>query len=530
MEASHSVAPAGTDSIFIQFRWLTPPANFPRPSRPGVAAPIPILNMNREKILIIDDTPANIDLLTDALEPRGHEILAAPGGEAGLKIAAKARPDLILLDVVMPGRDGFAICRELKAEEATRDIPVLFITAKHETASVLNGFRVGAVDYILKPFQAEEVVSRVETHLKLSRLTRELQTKNAELEAEIAKRRTAEDARERADARLSTLSAREEQRWGLAGFIGQSRIMRKILDDIARLHQFAKTSVLILGESGTGKELVARAIHHGSPRAAGPFIPVNCVAIPGELAESMFFGHLRGAFTGATADRKGWFELADGGTLFLDEIGDMPAALQAKLLRVLEDGEITPVGAQQAKRVDVRVLTATNADLPVKIAAGEFRQDLYFRLARYVVETPPLRERREDIPPLAAHFLQMFASEMGLTPPALAPDALALLAAHPFPGNVRELKNVIERALIGSGGGPIRREHLQLLGTLPAAPGRELRAAPAAATDLPLNLDDAEQALIQRALEQTGGNVAEAARLLGVNRSRIYRRFPQATA
>lgn len=327
----------------------------------------------------------------------------------------------------------------------TREIPVLFITAKHETASVLNGFRVGGVDYILKPFQAEEVVSRVETHLKLSRLTRELFAKNAELETEIARR-------EKADARLSTFATHEAQRWGLAGFIGQSRIMRKILADIEKLHHFAKTSVLILGESGTGKELVARAIHHGSPRAAGPFIPVNCVAIPGELAESMFFGHMRGAFTGATADRKGWFELADGGTLFLDEIGDMPAALQAKLLRVLEDGEITPVGAQQPKPVDVRVITATNADLAAKIAAGEFRQDLYFRLARYVVETPPLRDRPEDIPLLAANFLKMFASEMGLTPPALAPDALAVLTAHSFPGNVRELKNVIERALIASGG------------------------------------------------------------------------------
>jgi DNA-binding NtrC family response regulator len=486
--------------------------------------------MSREKILIIDDTPANIDLLTDALERRGHEILAAPGGEAGLKIAIKARPDLILLDVVMPGRDGFAICRELKADDATRDIPVLFITAKHETAHVLNGFRVGAVDYILKPFQAEEVISRVETHLKLSRLARELQAKNDELESEIRKRRSAEDARERSDARLSTLSASEAQRWGLEAFIGQSRMIRKILGDIERLHQFANTSVLILGESGTGKELVARAIHHGSPRASGPFIPVNCVAIPGELAESMFFGHLRGAFTGATADRKGWFELADGGTLFLDEIGDMPAALQAKLLRVLEDGEITPVGAQQSKRVDVRVITATNADLTAKIAAGAFRQDLYFRLARYVVETPPLRDRAEDIPLLVAHFLQMFAGEMGLTPPALAPDALALLTAHPFPGNVRELKNVIERALIASGGSAIRREHIQLPGAAPVPAASATTATKVTASDLPLNLDDAEQALIQRALEQTGGNVAEAARLLGVNRSRIYRRFPQAAS
>lgn len=487
--------------------------------------------MSREKILIIDDTPANLDLLTAALEPRGYEIFAAPGGEAGLKIAAKALPDLILLDVVMPGRDGFAICRELKAEDATREIPVLFITAKQETASVVNGFRVGAVDYILKPFQADEVVGRVETHLKISRLTRELQRKNADLEEEVTRRRVAEEARERADARLSTFTAREAQRWGLAGFIGESRLIRKILQDIERLHQFANTSVLITGESGTGKELVARAIHHGSPRAGAPFIPVNCVAIPSELAESMLFGHLKGSFTGATADRKGWFELADGGTLFLDEIGDMPALLQAKLLRVLEDGEITPVGAAQSKRVDVRVISATNADLGAKIATGGFRQDLYFRLARFIVQTPPLRERPEDVPLLCQHFLQLFSSEMGMTAPKFTPDALDWLTTYGFPGNVRELKNLIERALIASGGSFIERKHVQVTVTpAPAAPARESRSSPPTALNhLPLNLEEAENVLIQRALEQTHGNVAEAARLLGVNRSRIYRRFPQGT-
>ena len=288
--------------------------------------------MSSERILIIDDTPANIRLLTDALEPRGHEILAAASGDAGLKIAARALPDLILLDVVMPGLNGFETCRALKENEALRDIPVLFITAKGETQNVVQGFRAGAVDYILKPFQAEEVVTRVETHLRISRLTRELATRNAELEAEVVRRRAAEDAREVSEEKLSTLTAREAQRWGLAGFIGRSKSLTRILGDIERLQHFGRTSVLITGESGTGKELVARAIHHRSPRADAPFVAVNCVAVPGELAESVFFGHVKGAFTGATTDRKGYFELADGGTLFLDEIGDMPAALQAKLL------------------------------------------------------------------------------------------------------------------------------------------------------------------------------------------------------
>jgi len=286
--------------------------------------------------------------------------------------------------------------------------------------------------------------------------------------------------------------------------------------------------VLITGESGTGKELIARAIHYGSTRAAEPFIAVNCVAVPGDLAESMFFGHTKGAFTGALADRKGCFEMADGGTLFLDEIGDMPAQLQAKLLRVLEDGMITPVGASQPKKVDVRIIAATNADLDAQIASGAFRQDLYFRLARYIVQTPPLRERREDIPLLAGHFVKILSAEMGLHPPTLRTDALNALKAYDFPGNVREMKNIIERALIECGGDPISAEHLHLRKSASASIPKVAPAAAAESalpSDIPLNLEQAEEALIQRALAQTNGNVTEAARLLGINRTRIYRRM-----
>lgn len=491
--------------------------------------------MRQGRILIADDTSASLDLLSRVLEPQGYEILAVSSGKDAIQLAARAKPDLVLLDVVMPGHDGFHVCRTLKAEPETRDTPVIFITSKNETENVLKGFRVGAVDYIFKPFQAEEVITRVATHLKISRLTRELQQRNAELEAEMVKRREAEHARDKADQRLSTLARREAQRWGLAGFVGESPHLRRILEDIERLQHFGKTSVLITGESGTGKELVARAIHHHSPRAEGPFIPVNCVAIPDELAESMFFGHTKGAFTGATSDRKGWFELADGGTLFLDEIGDMPAVLQAKLLRVLEDGMVTPVGATQARHVDVRVLSATNADIAGKIATGEFRQDLYYRLARFAVATPPLRSRPEDLPLLAGHFLNVFATEMGVVAPMLSKESLALLQGYSFPGNVRELKNVMERALILSGGGTIRREHLQLFGESPQVIKDSSGAAttgspaPSGAMEVPLNLEAAEGVLIKRALDQAGGNVAEASRLLGVNRSRIYRRFPDGT-
>jgi len=238
-------------------------------------------------------------------------------------------------------------------------------------------------------------------------------------------------------------------------------------------------------------------------------------------AESMLFGHLRGSFTGALSEHKGWFELADGGTLFLDEIGDMPSGLQAKLLRVLEDGEITPVGASRCRRVDVRVVAATNADLEEKMTAGKFRQDLYFRLARYTVQMPSLRQRSEDIPLLANHFLEVFAREMGITKATLTPEAMDHLTGYQFPGNVRELKNIIERALIQSGGEAIEPAHLHLM----HGASRRIPVAQEAHADnlivLPLNLDAAEQALIQRALRETGGNVAEAARMLEVNRSRI---------
>jgi DNA-binding NtrC family response regulator len=251
-------------------------------------------------------------------------------------------------------------------------------------------------------------------------------------------------------------------------------------------------------------------------------VPVNCSAISRELADSLLFGHVKGAFTGADRDRVGYFALAEGGTLFLDEIGDMPLELQAKLLRVLEQRAVLPVGGNREKAVDVRVLAATHADLEAQVREGRFRQDLFFRLAGFPVQVPPLRERREDIPLLAQHFVEMFAIEMGVTPPSITPDSLALLTDYAYPGNVRELKNGIERALIESGGKDIQKQHLHLSADV---------ATPTASSstpsfdDLPLNLERAEWTLMQRALAQTKGNVAKAARLLGINRTKIYRRM-----
>jgi DNA-binding NtrC family response regulator len=298
------------------------------------------------------------------------------------------------------------------------------------------------------------------------------------------------------------------------------------VEDIDRLHQFANTSVLITGESGTGKELIARAIHFGSTRARAPFIPVNCAAIPAELAESMLFGHAKGAFTGATTRHRGYFQMASTGTIFLDEIGDMPPALQAKLLRVLEDAMVTPVGSSEALKVDVRVIAASNARLQERIAAETFREDLYFRLARFTVTAPPLRDRLEDIPLLAFHFLRLFAAEMGIKAPLLGQEAMDALTAYDFPGNVRELKNIIERALIESGENIILPKHLRFMRrsappSLPAPSGNKNVLA----ASLPLNLAEAEEILIQRALQETGGNIASAARLLGVHRTRIYRKL-----
>ena len=486
-----------------------------------------LIDLMGAEILIVDDVPANLNVLRQSLEAKGYDIIIATNGQSALKIAARTQPSLILLDIMMPGMDGFETCRRLKSDKRLLDIPVIFITARDETESLVEGFRVGGVDYITKPFEEEEVLVRVQTHLKNHRLTQELIQKNRELEQEIAMRVQAEEARQTADEKLSLISQREEERWGIEGFVGQSQTIAKILKDIRRLQMTGTTSVLITGESGTGKELIARAIHFGGPREKGPFIPINCSAIPEDLAESLLFGHIRGTFTGATTDRKGYFELADGGTLFLDEIGEMPLGLQVKLLRVIEDGSFVPLGGTAEKRVDVRILAATNADLQAKIVEGDFREDLYFRLAAFTVPVPPLRERPADIPLLVNHFLKMFATEMAIETPVLSSEALSTLTAYAFPGNVRELKNIIERALIESGGGKILPEHLHFTHL------RESTAATPPPSDsednhtksLPLNLQQTEAILIQRALEQANGNRTEAAQLLGITRKTLYNKI-----
>jgi DNA-binding NtrC family response regulator len=475
-------------------------------------------HLHQATLLLVDDQPANLAVLRQFLEAKGYQVVLAPSGQEALHYAARILPDLVLLDTVMPEMDGLEVCRQLRQDPATREIPVIFTIDRDAKADSIADFEAGGLDYVTRPFEAEEVLFRVHTHLRLRQLALELAQKSEALARQIAHS-------EKLSGRLSKLTERRAALWGLEGFVGGSPAVRRLLQEVHLLQGNLTTGVLITGESGTGKELIARAIHFGSSRYEGPFVPVNCAALPGELAESLLFGHLKGAFTGANVDQKGYFEMAHQGTLFLDEIGEMPAGLQAKLLRVLEDGQIWRIGAWRSKRVEVRVIAATNADLRQRIDTGAFRQDLYFRLAHFAIAVPPLRERREDIPLLARHFLKLFAAEMGREPPPLSAEVAECLQTYGFPGNVRELKNIIERALLESSGGEIRPPHLHFLPAASADPVATRNTSPPLAP--PLSLDQAvaetERRMVKQALDLSAGNVSAATRLLGTNRNRIYR-------
>jgi DNA-binding NtrC family response regulator len=396
------------------------------------------------------------------------------------------------------------VLREVKKHSPATD--VIIVTGSADKESAIRALKLGAFDFFEKPVAGTDLTETVQRTLRYRAVTQE---------------------RDRLAEQVSLLSRREAETWGLQVFVGQSQAVKKCLQDVRLVQRTDKTAVLITGESGTGKELVARAIHYGGTRSARPFIPVNCSAVPSELAESMLFGHLRGSFTGATADKKGCFELAHGGTLFLDEIGDMAPDMQTKLLRVLEDGMITPVGGGAARRVDVRIVAATNADLDARIAAGSFRTDLFYRLARFRIVLPPLRERKADIPLLAEHFAALFASEMGFPSPRVTPEAMEALTRHDYPGNVRELRNVVERALIESGGREISPEYVHLSGPPERAARSACEPPPGIRADgLPsLDLRETEKALIGQAMKTANGNLSEASRRLGISRQKLYRKL-----
>jgi DNA-binding NtrC family response regulator len=422
-----------------------------------------------ERILVVDDEAANVDLLEQELADAGYRTLSAPSGEIALDISRKEKPDLILLDVMMAGIDGYETCRRLKASEATRAIPVIFLTALSDSFEKVRGFGAGAVDYVTKPFDLEELLARIRTHLALRREIRPV--KEADL------------------------------------LIGELAAVRVQIAQVAP----TDSTVLVQGETGTGKELAARAIHAASARRERPFVAVNCAALPRDLVESELFGHEKGAFTGAQQQRRGRFELADGGTLLLDEVGELPPEAQAKLLRVLQERSFERVGGTRTIQVDVRLIAATNRNLQQQL-----RADLYYRLNVFPISLPPLRERRGDIPALVQHLAEKAARKLGRQLEAVSPAFLERALKHDWPGNVRELENVIERALIMSGG--------TLLDGSDVFSSSEKRLVPAAGE----TLEAMERAYIVRVLEGVSWQVEGergAARILGLNPSTLRGRM-----
>jgi DNA-binding NtrC family response regulator len=439
-------------------------------------------------VLIVDDE-RNIQVtLARALSLEGYATYTAGTGQEALEKIASLPVDLVLLDVKLPDLDGLAVLE--KALQTRPGLPVVVMSGHGSIETVRQAFKLGAFDYLEKPIgERERLLAAVRNGLQL----RALAAENAEL------RRVA----------------------GAGELLGGSAAMQK-LRELVRRAAASEGRVLVTGENGTGKELVARALHMGSRRQGGPFVKLNCAAVPAELIESELFGHERGAFTGAVAARRGKFELADGGTLFLDEVGDMPPAMQAKVLRVLQEGEFERVGGQTTLRTDARVVAASNKDLPAEVAAGRFREDLYYRLAVVIVPTPPLRERRDDVPELAAGFLAEACERNGRRTMSLSREAMLALQAHDWPGNVRELRNVVERLAILCDG-PVL-EPADVAQALPGARQPRADRARAGASFHEL-VEEAEREIILAALTAHQDNVSDTARALGLERSHLYKKM-----
>jgi len=442
-----------------------------------------------ERILVVDDEENMVHFLTKLLRAEGFEVEGTGTGEAALDRLRDAPFELVLTDLKLPDTDGIEILKA--ARELHPETVVVLITAHGTIESAIEAMRAGAYDYVTKPFRASEILQVVNKALERVRLRRE----------------------------VVQLRQAVEQRFGLAGLVGKSAKMQEVYTQIEKFAA-ARGVVLIQGESGTGKELVAKALHFNSPRKAGPFVVIDCGAIPEALQESELFGHEKGAFTGAIATKKGLFEEAHGGTLFLDEVAELAPGLQAKLLRALQDGEIRRVGGTKTLRVDARVIAATNRDLAAEVRDGAFREDLFFRLNVFPLFLPPLRERREDIPLFVDHFLDRIAQDGGGPLKRLSPEALRAMLAYPWPGNVRELEHALERAALLSEGETITARDLppEIL-----APGDELTVSLPGSTEgfketMARVIRDVEVRLIRRALAQSGSNRTEAARILGISR------------
>jgi DNA-binding NtrC family response regulator len=480
-------------------------------------------------VLVVDDTPQNLDLLSELLARDGFEVRPVKSGGLALVSAQTIVPDLILLDIMMPGMDGYEVCCRLKNDERTRDVPVIFISALEESVDKVKAFEVGGVDFITKPFQAEEVLARVRTHLALRRVQTRLEQQKAQLEQEIAERKkTEEELSKVQDSLAGILEKKLRHPEVFESIVSQSEKMRSIFQYIEAL-ACSSEPVLITGESGVGKELIAKAIHDISqPR--GPWVPVNSAGLDDNVFADTLFGHVKGAFTGADRARAGMIEKAAGGTLFLDEIGDLSPLSQVKLLRLIQEREYMPLGSDRTMEVAARIVVATNVNLEQKQKTGQFRKDLYFRLCTHQIEIPPLRERPEDIPVLLDFFLTEAAREMRKNKPTPPAELSLLLANYNFPGNVRELRAMVFNAVSVHSG---RKLSMDLFKKAMGLSGKEHVAKENEILDQPLltfhqrlpTLREAAELLVREAIVRTKGNQSMAARLLGVTQPALSSRL-----
>src|SRR5229473_2641396 len=440
--------------------------------------------MAKARVLVVDDEKSMRDLLSITLGKEGYDVLTAAGGEPAIEALHRETVDVVITDLRMPKVDGMQVLRA--AKEISPDTAVIVITAVASTETAVEAMKLGAYDYITKPFKLDEVNLIVRNALERKRLRDE----NLYLRKQL------------------------ETQHRFENIIGKSGRIAEVFDTIRKISDSPSTA-MVTGESGTGKELVARAIHFNSFRRDKPFVSVNCGAIPEGLMESELFGHVRGAFTGAIANKVGLFSAAEGGTLFLDEITEIPALLQVKLLRAIQLREIRRVGDTKDIKTDVRLIAASNRDLEEAVQEGILREDLFYRLNVIPIQLPPLRERREDIPLLVAHFLQKFGKELGKGARGVAPDAMGVLERYHWPGNIRELENVLERAIVLGAGDMLSAEALpESVRRERPSRGPELVDIPDEGLDLETTLDDLERRYLQRALDRTGGVQTKAAELL----------------
>jgi two-component system NtrC family response regulator len=438
------------------------------------------------RILIVDDEKNYLVVLNALLGGEGHQVITAPGGGRAAALIDEDEPDLVITDMRMPGMTGLELIQKVKPQHP--DMPILVMTAFGTVENAVEAMKAGASDYISKPFKNQELLLTVDRALKMRRLL----TQNRLLREELTGEK------------------------GFSEIIGHSKALKHVFSLVEKVAA-TKATVLLTGESGTGKELIARAIHSRSLRAEEPFVPVNCMALTETLLESELFGHEKGSFTGALARRKGRFELADGGTLFLDEVGEIALSLQVKLLRVLQERTFERVGGSHSLSVDVRIVTATNKDLNEAVKDGEFREDLFYRLNVVQIDLPPLRQRKEDLPDLVAHFVKKYAGEMGRPAPRVSSEAMERIYDHAWPGNVRELENALERAVILAGS-EITPRDLPLEGL--DGEGESGLTLPRGMT-ITQAVEELELRMIQRALAENNGVAAHAARALGVTKSNL---------